>query len=126
MRAKRNGMPLSAAYPRAAVTPESGTGTTRSASTGASRASCAPRFWRLVHRAAKHLAVRTREIHMLEDATGLRGGGGVEPRRNPLRPHDDQFPGPHFALVHGADQIEGAGFGGKHDRVLARAFLGRN
>src|ERR1700722_12204789 len=38
MSPKLNGIPLSAAYPRAAVTPESGTGTTRSASTGASRA----------------------------------------------------------------------------------------
>ena len=35
-------MPDSFAYPIAAGVPDSGTGITRSASTGASRASCAP------------------------------------------------------------------------------------
>jgi len=40
--AEIKGMPLSSEYPRAAGTPESGTGMTRSASTRDSRASCLP------------------------------------------------------------------------------------
>ena len=50
----------------------------------------------------------------------------VEARRDAFRSDDHQLAGLDLALVGGADQIEGAGFGGKHDRVLPLSFEARN
>ncbi len=56
-------------------------------------------FAALLHRTPEHQAVRTREIHVLEDAARLRQRGSIKARRNPLRTDDDQFSRLHIALV---------------------------
>ena len=50
----------------------------------------------------------------------------IEARGDAFGPHDHQFARLHLALVGRADQIEGAGLGGEHDRVLLLAFQPRN
>ena len=60
-----------------------------SASTGASRASCRPRSSRLsCTDAPEDQAVRTRKVHVLENAARLRRGRRIEPRSHALRPDD--------------------------------------
>ena len=71
-----------------------------------------------LHRAAEDKAVGTREVHVLEDATRLRRGGGVEARIDSFRADDDQFARLYVADVLGADQVKGAGLGGKDDGVV--------
>ncbi len=111
----------------AAVTPESGTGTTISANDRRFAGELTPEFFAaLLHRAAEDHAVRTRKIHVLEDAAGLRAGGSVEARSNALRTDDHQFTRLHVALVGRADQIEGAGFGSENNGVVLLARLGGN
>src|ERR1035437_7153749 len=49
---------------------------------------------RLVHGLAEYDAVRTREIHVLEDAARLRLLRRIEPRMDPFRTNDHQFARP--------------------------------
>ena len=71
-----NGMPLSSAYPTAAGVPDSGTGITRSASTGNSRASWRPISTRAcVDAAAGDGGVGAGEVDVLEHAALGRGLG---------------------------------------------------
>src|SRR6266403_1719088 len=115
MRPRRKGMPLSAAYPMAAVLPESGTGTTMSASIGAS-----------IDRAAKHQTVGTRKINVFKDTARLRRRRRVKTRADAFGPNNDQFSRLDVAFVGGAEQIKSAGFGSKDDRVLFFASQSRD
>src|ERR1017187_5854461 len=140
MRPMRKGRRASSAYPMAAVTPESGTGTTRSAGTPDSRASWRPIRSRLscTQRPKMRLSGRGKktcaeeevglgeaggvwggagEVDVLEDATGLREAGGVLAAGDAVFGDHDQFAGENVALVFGAEQVKGAGFGGKDDGV---------
>ena len=102
--------------------PLSGTGTTMSASAGASRASWRPRSRRdAEHVAAEDLAVRPREVDVLEDALAHAARAGRDGRSAaPSRSIDDQLARLDVAHVLGVDQVEGAGLGGD-DRGALRA-----
>ncbi len=63
---------------------------------------------------------------MLEDAARLRLLRGVEARMHAFGSNDDQFARLDLALVDGADQVEGAGFGGEDDGVGAMRRLSGN
>ncbi len=63
---------------------------------------------------------------MLENAARLRGHRSIEARRNSFGPDDHQLARLDLAFVGRADQIEGAGLGGEHDRVLLLPFEARN
>src|SRR3984893_19083929 len=79
-----------------------------------------------LHRSAKHHAVRTGEVYVFEDATGLRRFRRMNPRRDSFRPNHNQLTRPNVALVSGADQIEGASFGSEDNRILLLSFERRN
>ncbi len=50
----------------------------------------------------------------------------IEAGSDAFRAYDDQFARLDLALIGGANQIEGAGLGSKHDRVLLLAFEARD
>src|SRR5215472_11248279 len=79
-----------------------------------------------MHRAPKHYAVRTRKIHMLENAARLLRLSAKKARRHSFQAHYHQLARLHVALVNGADQVEGAGFRGKDNCVPSRASGARN
>ena len=111
----------------AAVTPESGTGTTMSASTGDFQRELA------AHGVAA-LAAPSAQTRCCRDARNTRARRcsstcgccrRVEARVHPFRPDDDQLTRLHFALVSRADQIEGAGLGREHNGIcLVRRLAG--
>ena len=59
---------------------------------------------------------------MLEDATGLREASGVFARGDAVGRDHDELAGLDVADVFGAQQVEGAGFGGKNEDIR-RAVL---
>ena len=106
----------------AAGTPESGTGTTMSASAGCSRASRRPSISRLsIDGAAEDQAVGPREIDVLEDAVLVRLLGGEMQRFDAGSGDAHHFAGLDFADVFGAEQIERAGFRGDDPGVAEPA-----
>jgi len=60
--------------------------------------------------ATEHGAVRSSEIHMLEDAPMDWGRRQRMDRAETLRIDRNDLAGLHFAFVHGANDVEGAGF----------------
>ena len=63
---------------------------------------------------------------MLEDAARLRLLRSIEARMHAFGSDDDEFAGLDLALVDGADQVEGTGFGGEDDGVGAMRGLSGN
>ena len=99
----------------AAATPESGTGTTTSASTGAlDRQQPAQHFARLLHGAAEDDGIGARKIDVLEHAMGMVADRSVAFARHPFGTDDHHLAGLDVAQIDGVDQIEGAGFRGEH------------
>ena len=106
------------------MTPESGTGTTTSAGTcGFAGELAAHLFAALLHPAAVDAAVGTGEVDVFEDAAGLGDAGRVLAGGDAVLGDHDEFAGENVALVVGAEQVEGAGFGGEDDGVGAVGVL---
>src|ERR1035437_10105028 len=105
----------------AAATPESGTGTTRSASAGDSRGRKRARISRdSPPPAAENQGIGTREIDMLEDTLGTGLLRSVALARHAFGADDHHLAGIDLVQVDRADQVEGAGLGGE-DVALAAA-----
>ena len=83
-------------------------------------------FAALVYGTAEDHAVRAGEVHMLEDAAGLRQRGRIEARRNAFRADDDHLPRLHFADILRADKIESTGFRSKDNCVADLPRRSRN
>src|SRR4029077_14709020 len=69
-------------------------------------------FAAYLHRPPKNQAVRTRKVHMFEDAARLRSSWRIEARSDALWPDDDQFARFYVTLVSCTNQIKCAGFRG--------------
>ena len=104
----------------AATTPESGTGTTTSASAGHSRASKWPKLLaRFGQRTAEDDGIGSREIDVFEGALGQRLDGRITLMRDAFGAHDHHFAGLDIVQVNGVDQIEGARFRREHVALAA-------
>ena len=75
----------------------------------------------LVHALAEHVAVRSREIHVLEDALRLRRGCERPYRLQALLADDDDLTRFDVAKVGRANQVHGARLGADHPRVAKPA-----
>src|SRR5213593_3970003 len=111
MRPNSKGMPDFSEYPIAALTPESGTGTTMSASAGCSTASSAP------------ILFRTRLTGWPNKRESGRGKGMIRPHPPAVR--DQELPRLDVADELRPDQVEGAGLRSEADRPVQPAHRQR-
>src|SRR5690606_29964740 len=80
------------------------------------------RTTRTVHVATEDPRVRTREVHVLEDAAlQLRGGADAGRAHLSVRADRDDLAGIHLALDRRADDVERAGLGGEYVRAIEAA-----
>ena len=106
----------------AAHTPESGIGTTTSASTPALARQPATELGpNLVHALAEHVAVGARKVDVLEDALRLRRRSEWLDRLDPRRTQHNELARLDVPDVLRADQIQCAGLRAQHPRVAELA-----